>query len=207
MATIAFSRTFRKLAGRRRHVAFVRLRLILVVLLLLTMFPQLMFSEPQGHGPTETQVEAAYLFNFGKFVRWRAGDEPSKDLQICVLGRNPFGSVLESTVRGESINGRAVSARTVVNLQEASGCQIIFVSESEAGRLDAILTAMRRQGSLTVSDIPHFAERGGMIEFVREDDRIRFKVNLAPMADGNIGVSSELLKVATKVMGQSGGPK
>jgi hypothetical protein len=176
-------------------------------MLALTVFPRPIFPEPQGGGPTETQVEAAYLFNFAKFARWRPSDAAARELRICVLGKNPFGSVLESTVKGESINGRTVTARTVANLQEASGCQIIFVSESEAAHLEAILTAMRHQGSLTVSDIPHFAERGGMIEFVREDDRIRFKVNLAPMAEGNVGVSSELLKVATAVIGQSGGPK
>jgi hypothetical protein len=207
VATLAFLTHFRKIAATLPSFASTCSGLCFGVLLLLFVFPPSIVAEPQGHEPTETQVEAAYLFNFAKFVRWRAGDESFKNLQICVLGRNPFGTVLESTVRGESINGRAVSARTVVNLQEASGCQIIFVSESEAGRLDAILNAIRHQDSLTVSDIPHFAERGGMIEFVREEDRIRFKVNLTPMAEGDIGVSSELLKVAIKVIGRSGGAK
>jgi hypothetical protein len=161
----------------------------------------------QNSAPTETQVEAAYLFNFARFVRWPGADRSSTPLQVCVLGKNPFGSVLDSTVRGESVGSRPVLTRSVANLQQASGCQILFISESEASHLDAILLALRHQGCLTVSNIPRFADRGGMIEFLRQDDRIRFKVNVAPMVEGGVSVSSELLKVATKVIGQSGGAK
>lgn len=169
------------------------------------------YSQSKRDRPTDLQVEAAYLFNFGKFVRWPSNtDTPvaaGDSLEICVLGKDPFGSVLKSTIRGETIEGRPVVARTVLTVQETESCRILFVSSSEEGRLTAILPAIRHQGALTVSNIPHFAERGGMIEFVNLDDRIRFAVNISSVREAGIGLSSELLKVATKVIGQSGGTK
>jgi hypothetical protein len=52
---------------------------------------------------------------------------------------------------------------------------------------------------LTVSDIPQFSQRGGMIQFVLEGNRIRFEVNLTATRRAGLSLSSELLKVATAV--------
>jgi YfiR/HmsC-like len=50
-----------------------------------------------------------------------------------------------------------------------------------------------------VSDIPHFSERGGMIQFIPEGGRIRFEVNLEAADEAGLKLSSELLKVAVAV--------
>ncbi len=154
----------------------------------------------QGH-PTEPQVKAAYLYNFGKFVRWPADSPSPNSREICVLGKDPFGAVLDSTVAGESMDGRPITVRRLANLPDASSCSILFVSMSEENRLNAILAAVRRLGTLTVSDIPHFAERGGAIGFVVQQGRIRFEVNRDAAEQSHLVLSSELLKVATRVIG------
>lgn len=155
--------------------------------------------------PTESQVKAAYLFNFSKFVRWPALPPHHDTLEICVLGKNPFVTVLEATVKGEAIDGKPVTAKTITTIQEEAGCYVLFVSVSEESRLPAILSAAKRSCTLTVSDIPHFVDRGGMIEFLNQEDRIRFEVNVNPINEAGLTVSSELLKVASKVVRKSGG--
>jgi len=152
--------------------------------------------------PTESQVKAAYLYNFGKFVRWDAGSAPSSDtFDICVLGRDPFGSVLDATVAGESIEGKKTSVHKMSSLPASSRCNILFISSSEEGKLSAILPAAQRLNLLTVSDIPGFAERGGTIGFVMQNDRVRFEVNRSAAEQSHLALSSELLKVATRVLG------
>jgi hypothetical protein len=162
-------------------------------------------SLAQQSRATESQVKAAYLFNFGKFVRWPDARTGADDtLEICVLGRNPFGRVLDDTVKGETIGSRKVISKTFPDIQDAAGCRILFVSPSEEAHLTTILAAAKQMGALTVSDIPHFVERGGMIEFVVQDERIRFAVNAVPVEDAGLTVSSELLKVATRVIRKGG---
>lgn len=152
--------------------------------------------------PTEPQIKAVYLYNFGKFVRWQINAASGgNSFDICVIGKNPFGGLLESTVAGESMDGKAIVVRNIAGMQESGQCRILFISSSEAGRLKAILGATRHQNALTVSDIPGFAMHGGMIEFVNQEGRVRFQVNVAPMSDAGLSVSSELLKVATRVIG------
>jgi hypothetical protein len=154
----------------------------------------------QNH-PTETQVKSAYLYNFGKFVSWpleRAANSDS--FPICILGKDPFGPVLDATVKGESIGGKKITLRKPVNMQEAAGCRVLFVSTSEEGHVGSILAAAQRMNALTVSDIPDFAEHGGAIGLVAQSGRIRFEVNRAAAEKSNLVLSSELLKVATKVI-------
>ncbi len=158
-------------------------------------------AQGQESHPTESQVKAAYLFNFGKFVQWRADGVASQDsFAICILGKDPFGATLDSTVEGESLDGRKITVRRLASNQAATHCDILFISPSEEGRLPTILAAVRHQATLTVSDMPHFAERGGMIGFVTQQDRIRFEVNRNSAEESHIVLSSELLKVATKVI-------
>lgn len=150
---------------------------------------------------SEYEIKAAYLFSFGKFVEWppQESDDPSR-FTICVLGVDPFGAVLDRTVAGATIHGHAVSVRRVISVDEAAGCHIVFVSGSEERSAGAIVETLRRTAALTVSDMPQFASRGGMIEFVTAANRVRFQINVEPARSAGLSVSSELLRVASTVL-------
>ncbi|MGH9515076.1 MAG: YfiR family protein [Terriglobales bacterium] len=166
------------------------------VLLLTTSYPLAEESRP-----TESQVESAYLYNFGKFVTWPAGHAAASDLfEICVLGRDPFGTVLDSTVTGESIDGKKIAVRRLSTMQEAQPCNILYISSSEENRLAMILETAQRLNLLTVSNIKHFAGRGGTIGLVLREDKVRFEVNRAAAARSHLTLSSELLKVAVNII-------
>jgi hypothetical protein len=151
--------------------------------------------------PTESQVKAAYLFNFGKFVQWPIDHGPRGDsFELCVLGQDPFGPVLDATVAGESISARKIAVVRISKVSEAAPCNVLYISGSEGSRLGQILEATRHSGTLTVSDIPHFVEHGGIIGFVKQQDRIRFEVNRSAAEGSHLTLSSELLKVALRVM-------
>jgi len=155
----------------------------------------------QQAAPTDSQVKAAYLYNFGKFVTWPADRTASfPSFEICILGKDPFGEVLDSTVRGESIAGKSITVRRIATIQEAGACSILFISSSEENRLGPIQSAAQRLNLLTVSDIRHFVDRGGTIGFVTVEDRIRFDVNREAARKEHLTLSSELLKVAIRVV-------
>jgi hypothetical protein len=164
----------------------------------------LLFAAPSASGqqkPSEYQVEAAYLYNFGRFVEWpaRGTTAPTGAFNICILGEDPFGQALDATLAGETIGNQKVAARRISSPQMSADCQILFISSSEAKRLNKIIEALDKSAVLTVSDIPQFSQRSGMIQFVLEGNRIRFEVNLAATQRAGLTLSSDLLKVATAV--------
>jgi len=157
----------------------------------------------QDTHPTEYQVEAAYLYNFGKFVRWPDATAPRSDaaFTICVLGRNPFDGGLKAVVAGQTINGHLVNVKEVSDITNAEDCQIVYVKEAETKRFREVLNRVRRMPLVTVSDAGDFLDRGGIIQFVLVNDRVRFAVNLEAARIAGVELSAELLKVAVKVTG------
>lgn len=155
----------------------------------------------QSGKPTDFQVKAAYLYNFGRFVEWpaRVNATPGDGFTVCVLGHDPFGPTLDSTLAGEMIGGKHAVRKRISAPQESAGCQILFVGLTEKDNLDKIMESVDRKAVLTVSDMPQFVEHGGMIQFVLEENRVRFEVNLTATQRAGLTLSSELLKVAIAV--------
>lgn len=177
-----------------------RINLIVPYLFALTALLLITPLQAQDARPTESQVKAAYLYNFGKFVRWPDRNASPDSLAICILGKDPFGAVLDSTVAGENIDGRKITVKRLSGLQEAAQCSVLFVSSSEESHLAAILPAAQRLRMLTVSDMRNFAQRGGAIGLLTEQGKIRFEVNRTAAEQSHLVLSSELLKVAIKVI-------
>lgn len=159
--------------------------------------------------PSEYDVKAAYLFNFGKFLRFDGGvsRERGSTFDICILGRDPMDGTLDQIAANESIDHRPVRIRRIADATEGRGCQILFLSASDADRIREDLALLSGADVLTVSDARDFLEQGGMIQFVLESDHVRFAVNLNAVNRTHLALSSELLRVASSVQGKPGAPR
>src|SRR6266853_4239034 len=180
----------------RGRVPRLGYRLIVVVVWVFLWTARMHAQQPK---PTEYKVKATYLYNFGRFVRWPTAAAQDNSFPICVLGQDPFGPTLDSTLVGESIDGKPVVVRRISRAQDVGDCRILFISSAEENHLKQILAALEKSGVLTVSDMPDFSRQGGMIQFVLEGDKVRFEVNLASAEAAKLIVSAELLKVAATV--------
>lgn len=153
----------------------------------------------QVRPPSEYAVKAAFLYQFGNFVEWP--ERPDPTFVICVMGADPFGPLLDQTVAGAPpIGGTSVSVRRVIGVTDSGPCRILFISPSENRRLREVLERLADDAVLTVGEGRLFVERGGMIGFEIEDDRVRFDVNLGAAREAGLTVSSQLLGVARRVI-------
>lgn len=151
----------------------------------------------------EYQVKAVFLFNFAQFVDWpRAASPDSAPLVIGILGNDPFGRVLDATVRGEHLGGRPFAVRRFARVEDIGACDILFISQSVGSQVEAILADLGNRAILTVSDISGFASRGGMIHFVTDRNRIRLKINVDAAREARLTISSKLLRLAEIVSTQ-----
>ncbi|HET6568642.1 MAG TPA: YfiR family protein [Rhodothermales bacterium] len=146
----------------------------------------------------EYQVKAVFLYHFTEFVTWprSAFPEAQAPLVIGVLGDDPFGAYLDETVRGEMVNGHPLVVRRYDRVEQVEGCQILFVSPSEAGRLGRILSRTSDRPLLTVGDTDDFARDGGIIQFVTVRGKIRLRINVDAARSAGLTISSKLLGLA-----------
>jgi hypothetical protein len=149
--------------------------------------------------PTDYQVKAAFLYNFAKFVKWPEGTLKGHFV-VAVIGQDPFGETLDRAFAGKTILDRPVEVRRARDVQEASGAQIVFVGGSERARLPAVLSGLKTSGALTVGDMDRFADGGGMIGFQLKDATVRFEVNLREVNQAGLQMSSQLIKLAQRVI-------
>jgi hypothetical protein len=184
----------------RTHVSGQRLRRAAAGLGLCG-FAVLSGLNAQTPKPTEYEVEAAYLSNFGRFVEWPAktGASEKDSFFVCVLGQDPFGPLLDAALRGETIGDARMVAKRIAGAAEAANCRIVFVNSARDSEVKGILAALRSSNALTVSDSLDFTRQGGMIQFVLEGNRVRFEINLAAAQRAGLTLSSQLLKVAVAI--------
>jgi YfiR/HmsC-like len=162
------------------------------------------FSHAQNHLP-EYDVKAAYLFNFGKFVRFTSSGAVIKrqSFDICIVGEDPLGHTLDELTANEQLDGEPVRIVRLKAAAEARGCAIAYISASEGSRVGTDLDALHGQAVLTVSDAAKFLQHGGMIQFINVANHVRFAVNLDAVRSAQLSLSSELLRVAVSVNGEA----
>ena len=147
----------------------------------------------------EFQVKAVFLLNFTKFIEWppTVFGSPDSPVSICILGEDPFGSVLDRIVAGEVVNGRHVTTQRIKRAPPAQACQIVFAGGTAKDALKTL--SGLGPGVLTVGDGEAFARDGGMIAFVIENRRVRFDINQTAAEKAGLKLSSKLLSVARAV--------
>jgi hypothetical protein len=148
--------------------------------------------------PTENQVQAVFLFNFSRFVEWppQAFAAPGDPFVIGIVGSDPFGARLDEAVHNEQINGHVLTVRRFRSVSDLDNCQILFIDRSEIGRLGQILAALDHHSTLTVSQADGAAQRGVMIQFATENNRIRLRINVDSARAAGLTISSKLLRPA-----------
>jgi hypothetical protein len=151
---------------------------------------------------SEYQVKAAFLFNFAKFVEWPSDAFLNTDapLEICVLGQDPFGRDFEQVIIEKTVNGHRLEIAHPEGVPQARACQILFIVASEKQKVRDILQGLAGASVLTVGDAPGFAKMGGVINFVLDENRVRFEINVKAAERAHLKLSARLLTVAKLIV-------
>ena len=150
----------------------------------------------------EYPVKATYLYNFGPFVEWPARAFEGGRVNLCVVGADPFGAVLDRAIAGQQIAGRPVTVRRLERVGPGSGCHILYVSGSAKQSTAEALRAVQGTSVLTVTDSARSGDTRGIIHFVVQNNRVRFHIDERAAARNGLGISSKLLSLAISVRGR-----
>lgn len=147
------------------------------------------------------EVKAADLYKFASFVEWPDGSfsEPKAPITIGVLGKDPFGRLLDALVRGETAKGRSFTVKRFDSLEELEFCHILFVCSSEKKRWPAIREKIKNMAVLTVGDFDKFASSGGVISFILVKNTVQFEINNKVAERAGLKISSKLLRLGRPI--------
>ena len=161
----------------------------------------------QENAVGEYELKAAILYNLTNFVEWPASAYPDSSAPtiLCVLGRDPFGGALASSISKEGGKGRPVDVRHVQPGKDIRECHVLYISSSERKAVGQIFSTLKGTNVLTVGEMSQFAVNGGMIQFTLVDKQVQFEINVDAASHGDVKISSRLLALARIVHEQSSG--
>lgn len=146
----------------------------------------------------EYQIKAAFLYNLANFVRWPNEALPTTNdiFTVCIIGDDPFQSVLDITFDDVQAQGHALKALRIDKIPSQRLCHILFISGSEQGRVKEILKAVAEKPVLTVADMDHFICNGGMIQFFTRYSKIRLAISNDKLKKIGLRADANLLRLA-----------
>lgn len=161
----------------------------------------LFLAAAEARAQSEDQIKAAFLFNFARYVEWpgAAFGDPGSPIRICLMGAEDFSTVVTLTVSGKSVGARPVEIKQPDDVRQAAGCHILYVGEDSRVAAANLASQLASGSVFTVSDRDGFAKDGGIANFFRADNKVRFEINVSAAKRAGLKVSSQLLRLAKVV--------
>lgn len=157
-------------------------------------------AAPRAQSAAAPDLQAAFLLNFARFTEW-PDSRQRRPIVMCVFGDVRVTRALLTSVRDQTIDGRALHVTELTAAGDVSPCDVLFLGKSSMSGALPLLRAASRLPVLTVSDSPSFAANGGIVELFVEDGRMRFAINIDVARRSRLTLSSRLLGLARIVRG------
>lgn len=157
------------------------------------------FLNPAQSAQDEYLVKAAFIEKMIRFVNWPDKPNQHKSPQVrllCLIGKNPFNSHLDHMTDGNTARTPGLRIRRIDTPRQIPGCDVLYISRSEARRLEPILKQSNISSVLTISDTEGFAERGVILNMYIENEKLGFEINKPAVTRSGLKVSFKLLRLA-----------
>jgi hypothetical protein len=197
----------------------IRVYNLIVLALALLVTPCVAEDRDGPAASREYRIKAGFLYNFMKFVDWPKEKVPDANtpLVIGIIGKDPFQDAFKPLQEKEAKDRKVVIQRFegFVELeksgkkkkdqphpknQDIQKCHLLFICSSEKDSLKDIMDAVKGCGVLTVGEVQGFLESGGIINFIVEEEKVRFEINVTAANQAKLQIRSQLLRLAKRVI-------
>lgn len=152
-------------------------------------------AAPAANTP-EPMIKAAIVYNLRHFVDWpRLGADSLAVVQVGVVGTGPVANAL----LGLSTRAAAERGMRIVRVTDDAtlgACDLLYLDANAGARDPDRLAALEARSVLTVSDAEDFLERGGILQLVVRDRRVRIRIQLDRARRAHLQFRAQLLTLA-----------
>ena len=146
--------------------------------------------------PSQTALEAAFVYNFTQFIEWPAAPA-NTPFRLCVLNAKSELKELLQFLNGKMANQQVIEViylNSNVSLEALQSCQLLFQPIPFATALAYPLPS----GVVLVASHPNPDDPNVSIALqLNHERRLTFSINQSAVAVAGVKVSSQLLKLAT----------
>ena len=144
----------------------------------------------------ELAIKTEFVLRFPEFVEWPASSAEPRPLSLCLSPDQPFGRGVHESLSAQP-RGRRITVHELRSGESARSCDALYVASADLGLLNEI----GELPILTIGNQPNFCQRGGIINLLVVDGRVRFEIELSRAKRAGLKMDSQLLRLASKVHG------
>jgi hypothetical protein len=142
-------------------------------------------------------VHANIIYHFTKYVQWSAN--PSGDFIIGIAGDDEAFDALKKVTMNKMIGNHRIVVKKIDNVNDASGCMILFITYDESALLKKIIQLFPSEQILIVTEKEGLGQKGACINFRMQDDKLTLEINKNNIEKRNLKIGTELLGLGTIV--------
>jgi hypothetical protein len=148
--------------------------------------------------PKVKDVRWSYITNIVRYITWPQA-KVNPVISICVVGKSPFISLEQGTGRDQK-TGYITAARHYEQIPDIGvlrRCSAIYFSKSiTLPQLSFVFSKLESLPILTIGDHRAFLRIGGLLQFAKQGNKLRFKLNKSLLNDMTLKVHPSLLRLS-----------
>ncbi len=162
--------------------------------------------ENSNTSSSEYRFKAVFLYRLVRWVTWPTSNLPknSKTLTIGIVGKDPFGREIDALTKLKPIKGRKIVIKRFSKVVDIKKTQVLFVSRSlTQAEVDQVISRGHKDSILIIGEKDKFVDQSGMISLLIRKNKLKFEVNTGSIKKAKLKVSSQILKMASRVVKKS----
>lgn len=171
----------------------------IVVFLLISFFATAQQVPELKETDTSALFKASYLYNFAKNVDWNDPKYKTGNFVISIMGGSNIHKELITKYNTKQIGSQQIEIRKLSKTLNISSCHVLYVGSEYADILPEIAKALKNEPTLIVADKEGALDEGAALNFVVENQRLNFELNVESATKRNLFVGSTLKSLATKI--------
>jgi hypothetical protein len=140
-------------------------------------------------------VEAMFIYNFLRHISWPDATN-GNNFVIGVYGSSEIYNQLITYTNNRKIGTKSIQVKTISSPADAKACQLVFVPNSQSSKIAAIKAQMGNYPCLLIGEKEGSNAAGTTIEFLIQDNKLKFRVNEDRAKEQNLVLSRSLLDMA-----------
>lgn len=166
-----------------------------VILLVLPLMSATTATPPSD---TNAKVKSSYIMAFTKNIEW-PGTYKEGSFVIGVLGSSGLVDELNRMAATKKVGLQNIEVKTFSSPTAVSKCHLLYVAPEMSNTLKDVLGKIKGQSTLLVTERTGMTKQGAAINFVVQDNKLKFELNKNNAQKYNLAVGSSLLPFAILV--------
>ncbi len=146
----------------------------------------------------ETKFISIYLYNFTKYIEWKNDDYKENDFVIGVFGHSDISKKLSDVIKGQTVGSQKIIVKNFKSFSDIEKTHILFIADWKSEEFDNVLSKIKDNNTLVVTNKEGMLNKGAAINFVKEGELIKFEISTKNAEARNMNISNNLIAMAFK---------